>query len=271
MLNGDTSTLRHPPTAVITGASSGIGQALASVLAENGYNLILMARRSELIEEWAQFLSARFHNIKIKTVVSDVTDHQKHMQDVREASAEFASLDLVIANAGVGIVTNEWENTWEKSFVTFQTNLLGAIATIEAAKDIMLKQGQGHIVGISSMAAIRGLAQTSAYCASKAGLAVFLESMRTDLIQKNITVTSVHPGFIETPMTKQNGKMPWLMNAEQAARVIFLAIQNKKSRLYFPWQMHALGILLRILPNPVFDFVMRLSRKKTQVFKAKRA
>ncbi|MBU0504403.1 MAG: SDR family NAD(P)-dependent oxidoreductase [bacterium] len=257
-------------TALITGASSGIGMALAAELAAQNYNLILMARREELLADWAQFLQTEYVNITIKVVVSDVTQFEEHMAQVKEVASAFDTLDLVIANAGVGYNTIESHNTWEGTKEIFDVNLLGAIATIEAAKDFMLAQGYGHIVGISSMTSVRGIPQVSAYSASKAGLTTFLESMRTDLIDSKITVTDVHPGYVATPMTQENGKMPWLVSKEKAAQLIFKAIRRKKARLYFPWQMLFLNYLARILPNPIYDLAMRLLRKKIAAFRKNR-
>jgi short-subunit dehydrogenase len=257
-------------TALITGASSGIGMSLAAELAANGYHLILMARREALLTDWAQFLETKYSHLTIKVVVSDVRQFEEHMKQIKEAASQFESLDLVIANAGVGYNTIEDHNTWQGSKDILEINLLGAIATIEAAKDIMLAQGHGHIVGISSMTSVRGIPQISAYSASKAGLTTFLESMRTDLIDAKISVTDVHPGYVETPMTQDNGKMPWLISKEKAAQLIYKAIRRKKSRLYFPWQMLYLNYLARILPNPIYDLAMRLLRKKIAAFRKNR-
>ncbi len=257
-------------TALITGASSGIGMALAKELAFQGYNLILMARREQLIEDWAQYIQTQHPDCKIKIKKSDVSSFEEHMQDVKEAVSEFDSLDLVVANAGVGYNTNEWTNTWEGSKKIFDVNLLGAIATIEVAKDIMLAQGYGHIVGISSMTSVRGAPQISAYSASKAGFSTFLEAMRIDLVEKKIPVLDVHPGFVQTPMTEKNTYMPFLVSSDKAAKYIFKAIKRKKARLYFPWQMLVLNYLSRIMPNPIYDLIMRLMRKKIEGFRARR-
>ncbi|MBF0105574.1 MAG: SDR family NAD(P)-dependent oxidoreductase [Deltaproteobacteria bacterium] len=266
----NTETLTASQTALITGAGTGIGRALAVLLALRGYNLILMARSNSRLEELKAILQARHPAQKIHVVPSDVTDHERHMLQIKEACSHFATLDLLIANAGIGYKTNEWENTWVHSLHTFQTNLLGAVATIEAGKDIMLRQGFGHIVGISSIASIRGLPQTSAYCASKAAFSVFMESLRTDVCANHIAVTSIHPGFIKTPMTEKNGSMPWLMSAEKAADKIYRAIKKKKTRYFFPWQMMIFAKLCSLTPDFIFDLAMKLTRKRVRAFKKNR-
>ncbi|EKD51223.1 MAG: short chain dehydrogenase, partial [uncultured bacterium] len=139
-------------TVLITGASSGIGMALAKELAMRGYHLILMARRLDLMQGWTQFIQTQHPDCQITVIASDVANHEQHMTDVAQAIEKAQGLDLVIANAGVGFNTNEWTNTWEGTKKIFDVNLLGAIATIETAKDFFLKQGHGHIVGITSMA-----------------------------------------------------------------------------------------------------------------------
>jgi short-subunit dehydrogenase len=259
----------NKPTALITGTSTGIGVSLAHLYAKNGYNLILMARRQELLKTLSDSIQKENHGIKILCVESDVTQYEKHIQDIRSACAQFETLDIAIANAGVGGVTNEWENTWARSYQILTTNVLGAVATLETCKDIMLKQGFGKLVGVTSVAATRGLPQSSAYCASKAALEKFLESMRTDVHAKGIEVIAIHPGFISTPMTAKNGKMPFLMGPDKAAEKIYNAIEKNKVRFYFPWQMAVSCTLMRLLPHSFFDGLMRMTQKRVSVFRKK--
>lgn len=257
-------------TALITGASTGIGKALSLLLAREGYRLILMARRKSLLDELKDQIIKENPLAGVLVVESDVSQYDRHMADVKSSVKEGQTLDLLIANAGIGFKTGEYKNTWDNSLKTFEINLLGAIATIEAGKDIMLRQGFGHIVGISSIASVRGMPQSSAYCSSKAGFSHFLESMRIDLSQNNITVTSIHPGFIQTPMTEKNGYMPWLMSADKAAKKIYKAIKRKRARFYFPWQMMLLARLSNVTPDWVYDCVMKMSRGIVNSFKKNR-
>lgn len=258
------------PTALITGASSGIGSAVAIELACRGYNLILMARREELLAQLQTEIKKKNSSTKVVIVASDVSDYEKHMNDVKDAVSQFATLDLVIANAGIGYTTDETQNCWEKNKKTFDVNVLGAIATFEAAKDIMLKQGSGHLSAVTSMAAYRGIPLCSAYSGSKAGLTTFLESMRLDLKEKNIAVTAIHPGYVDTPMTKQNGHMPWLMSAEKAAQIICRGLGKKKARIRFPWQMYLLMKFLSYLPSRIYDFLLSKQIKRVREFRKDR-
>ena len=258
------------PTALITGASSGIGSALAQEFSERGYNLILLARRVEALGQLQQEIKKKHPETKVVVVASDVSDFEKHMIQVREAAKEFASLDLVVANAGIGYTTDETQKCWEKNKKTFDVNVLGAVATLEAAKDIMLKQGFGHLAGVTSMAAFRGLPVSSSYSGSKAALATFLESMRIDLAKSNIAVTAIHPGFVATPMTEKNGHMPWLVPVDKAAQIIFKGLQKKKARILFPWQMMLLLMFLRRIPNCLYDFLMVRFVERARVFKKDR-
>lgn len=260
----------HRNTVLITGASTGIGRALALEAARRGYDLLLMARRSELLDELRQEILQLREDISVRARVSDVTDFSKHMQDVAELCAGISHLDMVIANAGFGQNTGEWKNSWKISKWTMDVNLLGAIATIEAAKDIMLRQGFGHIVGITSVAAYRGLPETSAYSASKAALAVFLESMRADLTANHITVTAVHPGFVVTPMTEKNGPMPFLIQADDAARRIWRLLVKKRARIVIPWQWQVVKWIEQFMPDALFDFLTRKFRARAQEYRKNR-
>jgi short-subunit dehydrogenase len=256
---------------LITGASTGIGRALALVAVKSGYSLLLMARRFDLLEALRTEILAQHPQAQIKLMASDVADHEKHMQDIINLCAGIPTLDMVIANAGVGQNTGEWKNTWTMTKYTMDINVLGAIATIEAAKDIMLKQGFGHIVGITSVAAFRGFPETSAYSASKAALASFFEAMRADLTPNKITVTAVHPGFVWTPMTEKNGKMPFLISADVAAQKIWRALEKKRTRVVVPRVWHIVKWLMRLIPDGIFDWLMRLTRHRVQAFRKDRS
>lgn len=262
--------INHFKYALITGASAGIGKALAYKLANEGYSLILMARRIELLEKIQQELLESHPNIQVFIQASDVANFDQHEQDIKIALSNIPYLNLAIANAGIGFNTDARKPYWKEIKNTFDVNLLGAIKTLETCKELFIKQGFGQLVGISSVAGTRGLPLSSAYSASKAGFSTYLESIRIDLAKKNISVTAIHPGFIDTPMTKENGKMPWLMPADKAANSIFNAIQKKKSRLYFPWQMALLMWVLRIMPHACYDKIMHWNFKKAEVFKKDR-
>ena len=255
------------PTAIITGASSGIGRDLALVLAREGYDLGLIARREDLLGQLKSEIIQKYPARKVICKICDVMDLQCTADTIETLSKELGRLDIFVANAGLGHSTPAWKNDAKITLDIFQVNVMGAVASLEAAKAIILKQRSGHLVGISSVAANRGLPASSAYCASKAALSVYLEALRVDLKGLGITVSSIHPGFIATPMTSKNGKMPFLLDSSLAAEKIFRAIVKKKKRYVFPWQMAFLYQLLRFMPNGLYDCLMGLQSKKG-VFKA---
>lgn len=253
------------PTALITGASTGIGKELARLMARQGYMLGLIARRAPLLEELRLQILGENPQAQVWTAVADVNDDVQIRTAILGLAEKFGGLDIFIANAGIGVQTPAWKNNWQEIRPILQTNILGAIASLEAAKEIMLKQKSGHLVGISSVAAFRGLPATSAYCTSKAALMTYLEAIRADLKGNGITVTSIHPGFIATPMTEKNGFMPFLLSAEVGAQKILRAIQKKKSRFIFPWPMKILVGMMRLLPDGLYDWIV--SRQYKGVFR----
>lgn len=240
---------------LITGASTGIGRALASRYAEEGHALILMARSLDLLTELKHSLTQKFPASSILICQSDVSNIKKHVQDINFAVEAMGGLDLVIANAGIGLTTIETANCLEKNIEIFSVNVLGAIATIETAKDYFLKQGHGHVVGITSVAAARGMPTSAAYCASKTALATFLEGLRVDLSETKIQVTAIHPGFVDTPLTAKNGKMFWLQTADRSAELIARAVARHRKRYVFPWQMKIVFGVLQVMPDGLYDFI----------------
>jgi len=244
--------------------------ALAFEYAKQGSNLILMARRGQLLEDLKTTISNLCPNVKIITKISDVSNYEEHMKDVRICAEEAGSIDVAIANAGIGFKTNGVQNSFNEARETYEVNLIGAVATLEAAKDVMIKQGSGKLVGISSVAATRGLPNSNSYCASKAGLTTHLEGLAVDLKNQPVSVTIVHPGFVTTPMTEKNGKMPWLMDADKAAQLIYHAVKKGKRRLFFPWQMKILCWVMRIMPNCIFDFLAGIGLKRAEEFHKER-
>lgn len=250
------------PTVIITGASTGIGYALALVLAQNGYDLGLLARRLPLLQELKEKIEKGAPQSKIFIVECDVTDDIQCRDAVGELSRQLGRLDLFIANAGIGIETPAWKDSWGDIKKIMAVNVMGAIGSLEIAKNIMLQQGSGHLVGLSSVAAVRGFPQSSAYCASKAALTSYLESIRLDLKSYGIRVTSIHPGYINTPMTEKNHSLPFVISASTAAELIFKAIQSQKSRVLIPWQMKIFYPFLKYLPNGLYDFIFTRRRKK---------
>lgn len=236
-------------SALITGGTSGIGAALARQLVTQGTKVAICGRRVEFLNS----MQAELGNAII-TIEADLSDTDRAVQVVREAKENLGSLDLVVANAGFRInKPASYLEPWEVLSV-LQLNLLSACATLTAAIPHMVAEGHGHLVGISSIAGVRGMPMSAAYSASKAGLSTFLESIRVDLYRLGIKVSDIRPGFIDTPLTKNNMfKMPFLVSSEDASRLIIRALERERRVYTFPWQMAIAARLLSLVPNALYD------------------
>jgi len=225
--------------AVITGASSGIGWALARELAAQGCKVGLIARRRKKLEELAG--EVRSAGATVALAVADVAERESTLAAFRQIAAELGSTDLLVANAGVGTPTLlDPMNTADVEKM-IRVNLLGVIYSIEAVRPDMLRRGRGHVAAVSSMAAYKGLPAESGYCASKAAVNTYLEGLRLHLRGRGIAVTTICPGFVRTPMTSVNPfHMPWLVEVDDAARRIVRALRRRKKVYNFPWQMSLL-------------------------------
>ncbi len=241
-------------TILITGASSGIGYELAKQIAGEGSNLILLARRKEVLDSLAQKIKTDRNSIlayqcdiRNKSEVKDVLD------DIRKKTDP---IDIAILNSGVGLKSSVEDFKSENADETFQVNVLGMIYCIEELLKDFLPRKSGMIVGVSSIAESRGFPTNGFYCASKAAASTLLESIRVELKRHNVKVITVRPGFVTTAMTSKNKfKMPFLMDAAKAAGIIIAGIKKEKKIIQFPIGTVIGGKLLRILPNSVFDFI----------------
>lgn len=247
---------------LITGASSGIGRALALELAGAGHSLILVSRRKDELDLVAQ--ACRKAGAPIAhALAGDVSDSSKANALVHEAEKLLGGIDTLIVNAGISRHKNANKLTWEHFEAIFATNVNGAVSMIIASLPEMLKRGQGQIIGVSSIAAFRGLPTSAAYCASKAALTTFLEALRPELKGHGIAVSVVSPGFVRTPLTEKNKyPMPFLMTPEKAARIIARGMTKRKPHIAFPWPTHMAMRVLQLLPASVYDFLM--TRKKIE-------
>jgi short-subunit dehydrogenase len=237
---------------LITGASSGIGKALAFELAGKGYSLALASREMDLLSQIRDDILEEYDPPKVAIRQLDVTDYDDVYQAVEELADELGGLDIVFANAGVALGERVGRGDFQKARRTIEVNLLGAIATADAAAAYFLKQGKGHIVGTSSVAAFRGMPKSSAYCASKAGFAIYLESVRAELYKKNIDVTVLYPGYIDTPFNDMLKSRPFLISVEKGAEIIARLIEKRvKSSTVpvYPWNI--VGRLMKVLPTGV--------------------
>lgn len=237
---------------MITGASSGIGKALAYELARKGYSLALTARSIEQLEEIRDDIAKLGNTSKIVVRKLDVTDTDDVFTAVDELAEQLGGLDIMVANAGIAFAGAVGRGKFEDAKRTIETNMIGAMATIDAATAHFLAKGSGHLVGISSLAALRGMPRNSAYCASKAGIAMYLEALRVELHKKKIDVTVLYPGYIDTPLNNMLKSRPFLIPVEKGASIIARLIERKvKSSTVpvFPWNI--VGRLMKILPTGI--------------------
>lgn len=238
----------------ITGASSGIGRALAFEMAKKGYSLALTGRRIDEIKQIRDEIIEKHSPPAVAVRKLDVTQYHEVPAAIREMAGELGGLDIVYANAGVALGERVGRNEFEKARQTIEVNLLGAIATLDAAAAYFLSKGKGHIVGVSSVAAFRGMPRSSAYSASKAGLAVYMEAMRAELYSKNIDITILYPGYIDTPLNNMLPNRPFLVSVEKGAETIARLIEKKvKSSTVpvYPWNL--VGRILKFLPTGVIS------------------
>jgi len=257
------------PLVYITGASSGIGQALALRFHAAGYRLALVARRVAEVQAWAE--SQRFEPGRFTVYAADVRDLTAITGAGRACIAAQGVPDVVIASAGisVGMDSAVFEDL-EVMRSVFETNNLGTAATFQPFVGAMCERRSGALVGIGSVAAIRGLPGHGAYCASKAGVVAYCESLRGELRTSGVKVVTLLPGYIDTPLTRQNPySMPFLMPVEAFADRAFEAITAGASYRVIPWQMGLVAKLMRLLPNALFDKLLAgRGRKPRQENKA---
>ena len=237
----------------ITGASSGIGQALAARFYAAGYSLALAARRVSEVQSWASQHEISPERYKIYS--ADVADSEQIVAAGRECIAAQGLPDVVVANAGISIgMDSAVLADLDVMARTFATNNTGLAATFHPFVDAMAQRGSGALVGIGSVAGIRGLPGHGAYCASKAAVIAYCESLRGELRASGVKVVTICPGYIDTPLTQGNRySMPFLMQPDAFADKAFAAIEAGASYQVIPWQMGVVAKLLRVLPNAVFD------------------
>jgi short-subunit dehydrogenase len=251
------------PLVFITGASSGIGQALAARFYAAGWQLALVARRTDAIEAWCR--SAAIAPDRYRIYSADVADVGNIVAAGAQCVATQGLPDVVIANAGISVgIDTAVRSDIDVLAQTFATNNVGLAATFHPFVAAMAKRGSGRLVGIGSVAAIRGLPGHGAYCASKAGVVAYCESLRGELRPSGVKVVTICPGYIDTPLTQGNRYgMPFLMKADDFADAAFRAIDEGVSYRVIPWEMGVLAKLMRIVPNFLYDrAVQGRARKK---------
>ncbi|WP_308389742.1 SDR family oxidoreductase [Acidithiobacillus sp. AMEEHan] len=246
------SASRRPAGAiVITGAGSGIGAALARCYARPGQSFLLLGRRQASLAQVASELRQQGADVELATV--DVRDPEALARIAADFAKRHGPIALLIANAGISVGSScELAEDCAIFADVIGTNLLGMHYSIAAFLPYLPAQAQ--VVGIGSVAGFRGLPGAAAYAASKAAVAVYLESLRLDLRARRISVTCIAPGFIDTPMTADNPyPMPWLMDVQRAARKMRRSIDRRRRLVVMPWQMACLSLALRIMPSFLYE------------------
>ncbi len=230
--------------AIIIGASSGMGRELAEILAKEGYEIGVIARRKELLLSLQKEFPSQ---ITIKQV--DISHTEEAMAQVRALIQEIGGVNLAILSSGVGFLNPELD--WEKEKETIEVNVLGFCSMANVFMHHFLKQGKGHLVGISSIAALRG---GGSYSASKAFVSNYLEGLRHQVFKQNkqVFVTDIQPGFVDTAMAKGEGLF-WVTPVKQAAEMIFQAIRRKKVHAYITPRWRVIAWILKWMPRYIYD------------------
>jgi len=238
---------------LITGASSGIGRGLALEFARRGTAVGLFARRASLLKEIAQGIENS--GGKALALPGDVTNSASVRAAACELRRTFGYIDVLVANAGIGGTTYAVDLCEKEVADLIHINVIGVVNSVTAVVPHMIQRGSGHLVAISSLAAYRGLPKSAAYCASKAGVSALFESLRIDLMGTGVSVSTIHPGFIKTPLTAGRKRMPYLMELDDAVQKIMRAIERRKKTYSFPWQLASIVRACMILPNPIYDWI----------------
>jgi len=243
-------------TVLITGASSGIGKAVGEKLLQINCNLILTARRNDIIENWVNKLENKKANILI--LKNDVINKSNVAQTFAKITEEFGNIDVAILNSGIGknVTTQNFSSQIAEDIIN--TNFLGVVYWIEQLLPNMMKNKSGIIAPISSLADNRGYSGSGFYCASKAALSIFAEGLSTDLAKFGIKVITIKPGFVKTPMTDQNKfKMPFMISAKKAAEKIISGIEKEKTIIQFPFPTVLGAKIIGMLPNWVYRLIAK--------------
>ncbi len=238
---------------LITGASSGIGRALGIELARRGASVGLLARRRELLHAIVGEIEG--FGGRALALPADVTDSQAVRGAVSEMRRTFGPIDMLVANAGINVDTFVPDLCAKKIAEVMNVNVLGVVNSVSVVLPEMVSRASGHLVVNSSLAAYRGLPKSAAYCASKAAISSFFEAIRIDLRGSGVNVTTIHPGFIKTPLISNIKRTPYVMELDYAIEKIIRAIEKRKKRYSFPWQMATMARACNVLPIPMYDWI----------------
>jgi len=239
---------------IITGASSGIGRALAEALVARGARLGLISRRQTQLTELAESLNRGTGLLPAATATADVTRADEVQQAVAAIERELGPCDVLIASAGIHIPTPGPRFSPADANAVIATNVQGVINAIGAVLPGMVERRRGHVVAIASMAGLLGLPGVAAYSASKAAVITLMESLSIDLRRYGIRTTTICPGFVDTPLLKDHdrSKLKFLISAREAAERTLRAVEGGKAEAWFPWRMWAVARLGRALPKAIY-------------------
>jgi short-subunit dehydrogenase len=235
----------------ITGASSGLGRGLSLHYAREGATVFAAARRKDELSR----LGAEAPQGAIVPVPLDVQDSEALVKAIHRAEEEAGgALDMVIANAGIGQPTNARKMDWQVVKRILEVNVTAACVTLAAALPKMVERNAGHIVAVSSLAAFRGMPGNASYCASKAALRIWMESVRVDLRRTGVRATTIYPGFVKTELTAKNKfRMPFLMELDDAVQAMARGLARGAKTISFPLPMAALTRALAAIPRSVYE------------------
>jgi short-subunit dehydrogenase len=238
---------------IITGASSGIGWALAEHLVSRGARLGLLARRAALLDE----LAAKLGSDSVGVATADVCDAEQTRVAIRRLEQSLGPCEVLIANAGIHRYTPGYEFDAANANAVISTNVQGVINAVGAVLPAMVARRKGHLVGIASIAGMLGLPEVGAYSASKAAVLRLMESLRVDLARHGVKVTTICPGFVDTPMIRGHRRklLLFVLQPPEAARRIARAIERGRAEYWFPWPMWLIARLARALPPWIYRWV----------------
>lgn len=240
---------------LITGASKGIGKALAIQFAKNNWDLIITSRNLEKLQILKNEI-INLYNVNCQAITLDVTNLKSYQQLVEENTLD--KIDLVILNAGISLPFNFNSNEYENAKLVFETNFFGVLNGLQTFVPIFEKQGYGKIAIVSSLADAKGFPGASIYSASKSAVSFVASAARNTLKKQNIVVITIKPGFVKTDLVV-NGRFPtlFMIEPEKAAEIIYNGIQNNRKRIYFPLFTTILSYLLKLTPTLIFEFIAK--------------
>jgi short-subunit dehydrogenase len=235
---------------LITGATRGLGENLARQFAARGYRLALTGRKQADLDRLGAELAGQAADIVLETL--DVSDYGAIAGVIEACAARLGGLDIVVVNAGVAINSPVGKGHFEQVRQTIDVNLTAAIATCEAAVELFRKQGHGQVVGITSVAGVRGMRGNGVYCATKAGFGRYLEAVRLETRRDSIVVTELAPGYIDTDLNRSIPNRPFVISAEKGTRIMADLIERQVSFRYVPpWPWTLLAPVLKCLPDRI--------------------